>query len=284
MLLVTGHLGFVGGHLTKELNQRNIPWVGYDLKEGNDIRDKYRLDDFFEKNQITEVIHLAALVGVRKSKKYPKEYIETNILGTRNIVDLCEDYKIKKLIFYSSSSVYGPQDQLPVKEDAIKKPISLYGITKLAGEMLVGNFSGSSVIIRPFTVYGENGRKDEVVGKWIEQIKNNLPITVFDEESCRGYVYAKDLVKSTVDLLFKDLGAKCVDLNLGGSEVIYLKDILGVFKNFYGERLKILKLERPGEDVFRQYTDISKAREMIGFNPAPNFLNNLRRILEEEKI
>ncbi len=254
------------------------------MKEGNDIRDKYRLDDFFEKNQITEVIHLAALVGVRKSKKYPKDFIETNILGTRNTVDLCGDYKIKKIIFYSSSSVYGPQDTLPVKEDALKKPISLYGITKLAGELFVENFSGSSVIIRPFTVYGENGRKDEVVGKWIEQIRNNLPITVYDEESCRGYVYAKDLVKTTADLLYRDLGKKCVDLNLGGSEAIYLKDILGEFQKFYGDKLKILKLERPGEDVFRQYADISKAREMIGFNPAPNFLNNLRRILEEERI
>ena len=159
MLLITGSDGFVGNHLKKKLNKRNIPFVRYDIRDSNnsDTRDKHQLAEIFEKEQITEVIHLAALAGVRRGKKYPQEYISTNILGTQNVVDLCNEFKVNKLIFYSSSSVYGNKCEKPALETDIKNPISLYGITKLAGEHIVNSTECKTVIIRPFTVYGKNG-------------------------------------------------------------------------------------------------------------------------------
>jgi len=285
MLAIFGNSGFIGQHLTKMLDDLNIRWVGYDLKDGQDIRNKYQLDDFFEKNQVTEIIHLAALAGVRRSKKYPKDYIDTNILGTQNIVDLANEYEVKRIVFYSSSSVYGNVKELPVKEGVTKmNPISLYGITKLAGEQIVNNFEGESFIVRPFTVYGENGRKDEVVFRWLEQIKNNLPITVYDLESFRGYVYVKDLVEATIKLLQfnsdEDLIIK-ENFNLGGSEIVYLKDILKVFKEFFPD-VKISYQDRQKEDVFAQYASTDKAKTILGFDPKPNFIENLKKILYEE--
>lgn len=283
MLGITGHKGFVGQHLVKELNKRKISWVGYDIIEGNDIRDKHNLEQVFEKEQITEVIHLAARAGVRRSKKYLEEYISTNIIGTQNIVDLCNEYEIKKLIFYSSSSVYGDQEGKPVKEDTEKKPLSLYGITKLAGEHIVNNAKCKTVIIRPFTVYGEQGRKDEVVYKWLEQIKASKPITVYDKESYRGYVYVRNLIETTINLMYNIdwLHWYHEDFNLGGSEIIYLKDILKVFQD--NLEFNIDNLKRPEEDVYRQCANTTKAKEMLGFDPEPRFIKNLQNIIDDFK-
>jgi UDP-glucuronate 4-epimerase len=284
-LLITGNEGFIGCHLSEELKKRSIKFVGYDLRSNFDIRDKYQLDEFFEKNQVTEVIHLAALAGVRRSKLYPEDYAATNILGTQNIVDCCERNGVKRIIFYSSSSVFGNQEKLPVTEESEKNPISFYGISKLAGEKIVNNFSGQTVIIRPFTVYGEEGRKDEVVFKWLEQIRNGLPITVYDVDSFRGYVYVKDLVRATADLIEKDWDWQHNDFNLGGSEEIRLGEILEIFeyeyKRIFKKELEVKLLERQKEDVFQQYTSLKKINEYIKFNPSPKFKENARKIVRE---
>jgi UDP-glucuronate 4-epimerase len=270
MLLVTGHKGFIGGHLTKLLTKRGIPWVGFDLKDGQDIRNKQTLDAFFEQNQITEVIHLAALAGVRRGEEYPEEYISTNVLGTRNIIKLSEKYNVRHLVFYSSSSVYG-QTTPPVSEGFVKKPISLYGMTKLMGEQMVENCEvRQTSIVIPFTVYGENGRRDEVIYKWIEQIKNNLPITIYgDGSSERGYVNVHDLVDATVKLITDHDGEwKCEHFNLGGSEVIKLIDLVNVFTEALGEHnVQRKQMTDQRGDVRSNFANTEKAGKMLGFYP-----------------
>lgn len=282
-ILVIGDEGFIGQHLVNALKNRGFSYIGYDLKSGNDIRNKYDLECAFENNQIRYVIHLAALAGLRRGKIFPEDYISTNILGTQYIVDMCSKYKIKKLIFYSSSAVFGTGGILPFLEDNNNNPLSLYGISKLAGEKIVDLAECPTVTIRPFTAYGENGRKDEVIYKWLEQYKNGLPITVYgDGSSCRGYVYVKDLVEATVDILEKDFTEKHEYFNLGGSEVIYLRDIIRVFKELLPDA-DFLKVEMPVEEVLLNYADTSKAKKAIGFDPEPNYEKNLRRIIEEFK-
>lgn len=158
----------------------------------------------------------------------------------------------------------------------------MYGITKLAGEYIVQNSGIKNIIVRPFTVYGENGRKDEVVYKWIEQIKAGKPITIYgDDRSCRGYVYLDDLVEATIKLLdYKESTA----LNLGGSEIVYLKDLLDIFKaNMPSNRkFEIDYLDRPEEDVYQQFANTAKAKEEIGFDPEPKFKKNVKRIIYKE--
>lgn len=283
MLAITGHCGFVGGHLTKLLNKKSIPWVGYDLVEGDDIRDKYKLDAFFEKNQVTEVVHLAALAGVRRSESYPDDYLSTNVIGTRNIIKMCEKYNVNHLIFYSSSSVYGNSSP-PVSESFMKKPISFYGMTKLMGEQMVENSKiKQKTIIIPFTVYGEKGRKDEVIYKWLEQIKNHLPITVFgDGSSERGYVNVHDLVETTVKLTTDYRGHwDCEHFNLGGSEVIKLSDLVELFKEKFPE-LNINYLDKQFGDVYKNYANTEKAGKILLFFPEKNFIKNVKKILNSE--
>jgi len=283
MLLVTGASGFVGTHLTKALDKLKIEWVGFDLVNGQDIRDRHQLDKIFELEQVTEVIHLAALAGVRRSRKYPREYISTNVEGTQNIVDMCEEHGVKKLISFSSSSVFGnaKMEERGYSEEDKKNPISLYGITKLAGEFIVNNSEVPSVIVRPFTIYGEEGRKDEVVYKWLEQIKAGKPITVYDIYSSRGYVYVGDLVKSVCDLI-SIIDFDKESINLGGCEVITLEDILDIFKNEFKD-LTITCVDRTKEDTKHNKANIDKAKRELGFVPKPQFKQNLRKIIKKFK-
>ena len=282
-ILVTGHRGFIGKHLTKLLDILKLPWVGYDILEGNDIRNRHDLERSFDCNQFRYVIHLAAHAGVRRAKLYPEEYISTNILGTQNVVDMCSKFKIKNLIFYSSSSVYGEAETPPIKEYSKKEPMSLYGITKLAGEKIVNIAECQTTTVVPFTVYGEDGRKDEVIYRWLEQYKNGLPITVYGKgDSCRGYVYVEDLIEATVNLLYKDFDEKHNDFNLGGSEIIYLRDIVEVFKESFPDA-KFTTLNLPIEDPYKNFANTDKAKEAIEFDPEPNFINNLKKIISDYK-
>lgn len=285
-ILITGHLGFVGKHLTKILDKKGLPWIGYDLINGQDIRNKHDLECIFELHQIRYVIHLAARAGVRRSKLYPEEYINTNIFGTQNVVDMCNKYDIEKLIFYSSSSVFGKGGTPPLVEDDDKKPTSLYGISKLAGEHIVNNAKCKTVIVRPFTIYGPSGRKDEVIYRWLEQHKNGLPITVYgDGDSCRGYVYVKDLIEATVNVLnvdnkwYTDFFQQHEDFNLGGSEIIYIKDIENVFRERFPDA-DFIKLPLPKEDVLENYANTDKAKQMIGFNPERGFIKNVENMIK----
>ena len=286
MLLVTGHKGFVGSHMTRLLDLKKIPWVGYDLVEGNDICDARKLDGFFEMNQITEVIHLAAFAGVRRGEEYPEDYIKNNILGTQTLVSMAEKHDVKTFIFYSSSSAYGSHATLPVAEGSSLHPESLYGMTKMAGEEIVHASSiKQKFIIVPFTIYGENGRKDEVVYKWLEQYKNGKPITIYgDGSSSRGYVYVKDIVKLTVELLGPHISgfpSWAVKLNVGGSERVELSEILGVFLDKIPD-LKYKYLDMPECDIKHNYANISKAKNLFGYDPKPQFITNLKRIINKE--
>lgn len=282
-ILVTGHEGFAGKHLTKFLDKKGLQWIGYDLQSGQDTRNRHDLDCIFEMHQIRHVIHLAALAGVRRSRLYPEEYISTNIFGTQNIVDMCNKYMVEKLVFYSSSSVFGVGSDPPFIEDDEKKPINLYGISKLAGEHIVNNAECKTVILRPFTIYGEDGRKDEVIYRWLEQYKSGLPITIYgDGTSCRGYVYIKDLVEATVNLLQRDSNEKHEDFNIGGSEIVYIQDIADIFADEFPDA-KFARLDLPVEDVLENYANTDRAKEILGFDPQPNFATNLRKIIKEFK-
>jgi len=283
MLLITGGSGFVGSHLTTALEKKKIDYVNYDLLEGNDIRDLCKLDTYFEKYQITEVIHLAALAGVRRGNEYPQDYISTNILGTYNIVKMCEKYNVDHLVFYSSSSVYG-NSKPPIDESYTKKPISLYGTTKLSGERIVeASEIQQTTIVIPFTVYGPEGRKDEVIYKWLEQHKNHKPITVFgDGSSKRGYVYVKDLVDTTIKIIEEHRGDwKRETFNLGGSEVITLHDLVAIFIELI-PKIQVDYMDMPKTDIKENFADTSKAGKKLSFYPEKRFEEVVKKIIKTE--
>lgn len=293
-IFITGHKGFFGSKLTKYIDVAypHIQWQGYDLLENrNDLCDKYNLDLHIRKYNPDVVIHLAAKAGVTESKMYPQHYIDSNITGTQNLIDVCEKNKINKLIFFSSSSVFGKRkDEVPVQEEFEKDPVSLYGITKLAGEQIVKHSKiHEKFIVRPFTIYGSEGRPDGVIYKWINQIKKERKITIYgDENSYRGYVYAEHLIELVLQLAFPNVVLKpffakgeCMDLNVGGSEKVYLKDIVDVFDEFV-PGLEKEYIERSQEDIVGQVANTDKVKSLLDFDPPKKFKENLRKILEKE--
>ena len=284
MILVTGHRGFIGQRLCQELRDKGHEFVGYDLVSGDDIRDYFKLSNVFEKEGVDIVIHLAARAGVRTGEEFPEEFITTNIIGTQNLLKLAKKFNCKHFVFFSSSSVYGSEPS-PNKEDDRLAPESLYGITKQTGEELVKASGLRSTIIRPFTVYGENGRKDQVMFKWINQINVGKPITFYgDGKTKRGYTYVGDLVDGVIN----ELGRKrdkerppCEIFNLGGEEVFSLEELLNIFKDTKPD-IKVRRLPLPKGDVPENWGDISKAKREIGFNPNSSFYENVKRIISKE--
>jgi len=286
-ILITGNRGFIGTYLTKLLS-KEYDLYGYDLDFKNrDIRDKFRLDCVFNKLRFDVVIHLAARAGVRNGEDFPDEFISTNINGTKNIIDCCKKYGIKQLISFSSSSVLGgniSDDGLTfsLNENDGYNPKSIYAMTKVAGEIMVKNSDLNWTIIRPFTVYGENGRKDMVIYKWINQIKAGEPITFYgDGKSKRGYTYVEDLVDGVKRCILNEKAYGEI-IHLGGSEVIELRDLVAWFILYLKKEIKMKELPMPKADVLESWTKSDKAKELLGWVPKPNFDKYLTNILKKE--
>lgn len=286
-ILITGHKGFIGKKLWERLLNFNYELIGYDLEDGNDIRDYFKLDKLFRENQISIVIHLAARAGVRTGQEFPDEYISTNVNGTNNLIRCAEKYNIEHFIFFSSSSVYGKKKPPNCENDKLD-PQSIYAITKFTGELLIRNAKiKQKTIIRPFTVYGEDGRQDQVVYKWLNQIKASKPITFYgDGNTKRGYTYVGDLVIGIENLLRgNDIKTrkKTEIYNLGGNEVIELKKLLDVFKVYFPD-IQVNKMELPNCDVEENWANISKAQKCLGFNPNTNFELKVSEIINSFKM
>lgn len=282
-ILITGGAGFIGSQLIKKLRSSNEVY-SYDLVDGNDIRNKIRLEDAFISFRPDVVIHCAALAGVLLSEEYPEEYISTNITGTYNVTMLCKKYNAK-LIAFSSSSVLGGcrKEDEPLEEHDIYNPLSLYANTKVSGEFIVMNNLEDYAIIRPFTVYGENGRPDMVFYKWINQIKKGEAITFYGKgDSKRGYVYLPDLVDGINEIIKrKETGI----FDFGGSEIVTLKDLLEIFKNRCRKisvKLEIDYQERKNGDVKHSFTNSLRAKELLNYNPKKRFKKVMDKILKKE--
>ena len=274
MTLITGHKGFIGSHLV----ENKLDYIGYDLKDGQDIRNKYQLAKIFANNNIKTVIHLAAEAGVRRGEKYSDEYISTNINGTRNLLELAEEYNVKHFIFFSSSSVYGEQKP-PLKEDMRLQPTSLYGTTKLTGELLCRISPVPITIIRPFSVYGENGRGDQVLYKWIHQLEAKEPVSFYgDGSTIRGYIYVKDLILGLAYIISRKEDVEFEVFNLGGQEKITLNDLYKLFKERYPWMEKNI-IPLPKVDVKANWADISKAKKQLKWSPHTNFNKKIKELL-----
>lgn len=286
-VLITGASGFIGTVMCEKLEKEGIEYVKYDLIKGDDIRDEFKLDSVFERNQFTHVIHLAARAGVRKSEEYPNEFLSTNVIGTNNVIRMCKKYGVEKLIFYSSSSVLGgnKREETGLDESMDYDCHSLYAQTKMFGELLVKESGLNYVIIRPFTVYGENGRGDMVIYKWINQIKAGKKISFFGKGmTSRGYTYVGDLVDGTISFLKSHL-PKSETINLGGSEIIRLSELMTIFSEHCKKKkinFEIELMDMPTQDVEHSFADTTKAKSLIGFDPAPKFYEIVKKILKKE--
>ncbi len=309
-ILVTGGAGFIGSHLCERLlcdrtrvicldnfdsyydpkiKIKNVEEISekfpglFELVTG-DIRSPEQLKAIFEKNQIDFVVHLAARAGVRPSIADPLLYQDVNIRGTTVLLETCKEYKVKDVIFASSSSVYGENQRVPFTEkDLDIQPISPYGATKRAGELLCYSYHhlyGMNIAcLRIFTAYGPRQRPEMAIHKFTRLIDRGERIPVFgDGSSKRDYTYIDDLIDGILGVVRYHKGFEVY--NLGESQTTSLKELIRLIEKAFGKKANIEMLDFQPGDVSVTYADISKAERMLRYQPKVKMEEGIRRFVE----
>jgi len=269
----------------KRENVRNhLSYPDFDLVEA-DIRDREALKRAFRESNFDYVVHLAARAGVRPSLKEPHLYLETNVNGTMNLLELARSSGTKQFIFGSSSSVYGINNKVPFSEDdPIFNPISPYAATKAAGELICHSYAHlyalRIVCLRFFTVYGARQRPDLAIHKFAKLISAGKPIPVFgDGTTRRDYTYIDDIiagVRAAIDYH----QSKYEVINLGESRTVELRELISLLEDALGHRAEIdWQPSQPG-DVPQTFADITKARRLLGYNPQTQIEEGIKRFVE----
>jgi nucleoside-diphosphate-sugar epimerase len=287
---VTGACGFIGSHLTKQLIERGFHVVGVDCLDDNlysrSVKES-RLKalkqlsnfDFANINIATDeldssisdskfVFNLAAIPGQVLSWKLFDKYVESNILGTKKVIDSCIRNNVTKIIHASTSSVYGKFAVGDELQDT--KPISPYGITKLAAENLLFALTSSNnldfTILRYFSVYGPGQRPDMAIQRFLTAIKMGQEINITgDGTQKRDITYVQDVVEATISA--SSLTEKKQIFNISGGKQFTLNQIIDECFNVSGLKSKINYIDRPIGDQEETFGDISKAQKLLGFNP-----------------
>ncbi|NOY87779.1 MAG: NAD-dependent epimerase/dehydratase family protein [FCB group bacterium] len=307
-ILVTGGAGFIGSSLVDKLltegkevttfdnfndfynpaiKRRNIEkhhdFASFKLFEG-DIRDRQAVDKCFGDNEFDEVIHLAAMAGVRPSIINPILYQEVNLIGTMNLLEACRQNGIKKFIFASSSSVYGNNKKVPFSEtDAVDHPISPYASTKKSGELMVFTYHHlyqiKTACLRFFTVYGPRQRPEMAIHLFTDKIYHGEEITMFgDGSSKRDYTFVDDIVEGIISCHQKDFDYEI--FNLGRSDTVKLSALISKIEKNLGKKAKIKKMPSQPGDVERTFADISKAKTLLDYNPKISIDKGLEKFVE----
>jgi UDP-glucuronate 4-epimerase len=307
-ILITGGAGFIGSHLVDRLlaagNQitvvddfndfydpaikrenvrRQLANPQYQLAEV-DIRDRAALEKVFAARAFDCIVHLAARAGVRPSLAQPQLYTETNINGTVNLLELARSRGIKQFVFGSSSSVYGINAKVPFSEaDPIRQPISPYAATKGAGELLCHTYSHlygiRCVCLRFFTVYGPRQRPDLAIHKFARLIDRGQPIPVFgDGTTRRDYTYIDDILAGVLAAIDYDKTSYEV-INLGESRTVELQELISLLERALDMRAVIERLPPQPGDVPQTFADITKARELLNYNPQTQIEDGIHRFI-----
>lgn len=309
-VLVTGGAGFIGSHLCERLlreGQKVICLDNFDsfydpnIKMKNveeiikkfpdqselvtgDIRNRDHLQETFKKNRIDLVVHLAARAGVRPSIAEPLLYQDVNICGTIVLLEACKEFKIKDFIFASSSSVHGENQKVPFSEEDLNlQPISPYGVTKRAGELLCYSYRhlyGMNIAcLRIFTAYGPRQRPEMAIHKFTRLVDQGEKIPMYgDGSSRRDYTYIDDLIDGILAVIHHHKGFEIY--NLGESQTTSLRDLIGLIEEGLGKKANVEVMEPQPGDVSCTYADISKARRLLGYQPNVDMKEGIKRFLE----
>ncbi|MFA5142341.1 MAG: GDP-mannose 4,6-dehydratase [Candidatus Woesearchaeota archaeon] len=310
MYLVTGGAGFIGSHVVDRLLARGDKVLCLDnlndyypaeVKLNNiqhqmnhpdfeflrgDIRDAKLMKEL-HKYPIENIIHLAAMAGVRNSIAHPKLYEKVNVGGTMNMLNLAKDLSVKNFVFASSSSVYGNNKKVPFSEsDNVDNPISPYAATKKAGELMAYTYHHLYHLpvscLRFFTVYGPRGRPDMAPLKFTRLIDSGKPIEVYgDGTSQRDYTYIDDIVSGIIAA--SDIPHPYEIFNLGNNKPVRLDYFISLIERNLGKKAQIMHKPKQEGDVDITYADISKAESLLGYKPKVSIEEGIERLVRWHK-
>ena len=324
-IIVTGSSGFIGFHVSKKLLGSGNKVHGIDsmnnyydvnLKKARlAILKKYKNFSFskakienskdlgkaFKKFKPTVVIHLAAQAGVRYSIEKPRVYLDSNITGTYNIIEIAKRLNVKHLIMASSSSVYGANKKIPFKEvDKTETQMSIYAATKKSNESMAHAYSNiwkiPITMVRFFTVYGPWGRPDMALFKFTRGILNNKQIDIYNNgKMYRDFTYVDDIVNG-INLLIskvpstKQLGKYKDDslspiapfriLNIGNTKKVFLLDFIKEIERILGKKAKRNYMPLQKGDVKQTLSNTNLLKKITNYNPKTNFKTGIRNFLD----
>jgi len=291
--LVTGVAGFIGSHLAASLLDRGATVVGVDcftdyyprpIKEANLAENAQREGFRFAEVRIqdadlpalldgvTHVFHLAAQAGVRKSWGTDfRTYTDNNIDATQMLLEACVGRPLTRFVHASSSSIYGDASSVPMREDAMPRPISPYGVTKLSAEQLGYlyhvNHGVPAVAMRYFTVYGPRQRPDMAFHRFITAALKDRPITLYgDGEQTRDFTFVSDAVAATIAA--GDRGVPGRAYNIGGGSRVSMNEVLTILERIAAHPLKVAREAAQRGDMRDTFADTTLARRELGFEPS----------------
>ncbi len=297
---MTGCAGFIGSKVAEFLLADGQTVIGIDnLNEAYDVRLKeWRLNQFvnhshfqfhrlditsretlrevFESARKTQgvgfsaVINLAARAGVRQSVENPWVYLDTNVTGTLNLLELCREFRVKKFVLASTSSLYGQDNPLPYREDAnTDGPLSPYAASKKGAEALCYTYHylhGIDItVLRYFTVYGPAGRPDMSLFRFVQWMSEGRSVTVYgDGQQSRDFTYVDDVARGTIAGL-RPMGYEII--NLGSDSPVVLMDAIRLIEELVGRTASLVFSPRHPADVLRTWADITKAARLLSWRP-----------------
>ena len=307
--LVTGGAGFIGSHVCEELlRQGHAVWAFDNLhpfypsaaKERNlaeikaaggdftfvlgELAEPTALRNLFRNVKFDQVIHLAALAGVRPSLQEPESFQQINVEGTVNLLEAAHHSGITKVTIASTSSVYGVNKKVPFSEDdPTQRLISPYAASKLACEALghvYHHVYGMDIaMLRFFTVYGPRQRPDLAIHKFARLIEDGKPVPVFgDGSTARDYTYVSDTVAGVIACTNRQFGYEI--FNLGGSNTVTLARLIEVLEQTLGKKAIIDRHPQQPGDVPLTYADITKSRKHLGYDPKVGFEEGIRLFVD----
>jgi nucleoside-diphosphate-sugar epimerase len=307
--LVTGAAGFIGARTSTMLIEQGHTVVGVDnMNDAYDPRVKeYRLKELqalngfeFVRDDISDkgilhrdsaivhrpfdgVINLAARAGVRFSVENPWAFLESNIMGTLNMLELCRQSGCKKFILASTSSIYGGNPEYPTPETASSsEPLQPYAASKKGAEALAHSyhhlFDIDVTVVRYFTVYGPAGRPDLAIFRFVKWIMEGEPVRINgDGTQSRGFTYVDDIARGTIAAL-RQLGYEII--NLGGHEVISINGLVDLIEDLTGKKANVQYGPPNLADMFMNQANVTKARELLGWNPQVNLREGIGNLIK----
>ncbi|MFQ5451044.1 MAG: NAD-dependent epimerase [Nitrospinaceae bacterium] len=325
-ILVTGAAGFIGFHTAKRLLEDGHDVVGLDnlnpyysveLKNArleilsdfpqfvfykNDLADSEKIENLFQRENPQRVIHLGAQAGVRYSLDHPRAYIQSNVMGTLNILEACRHHTVEHLVFASTSSVYGLNTQYPFSvSGGANHPVSLYGATKKDNEMMAHSyahlFNLPTTGLRFFTVYGPWGRPDMALFLFTQNILAGKPIDVYNRgDMVRDFTYIDDIVEGVVRVVMNppepDSGwdAKAPDpsrssapyrlYNIGSNSPVQLMDFIREIEKNLGMKAKLNLMPFQPGDFHKSHADVSSLIEDFGYRPRFDIQTGIKNFID----
>lgn len=309
-IIVTGGAGFIGSHLTRRLikeghevlildvlhpyysierKKRHLEFVSeagkFHFYQESLIHNEDKVREIFISFKPEIVIHLAAIPGVPHSIAAPNEYVDYDIKATINALRFSGDSNVKQFIFASSSSVYGEQKNVPLKEEmATGRVVSPYAAAKFGAESFCHAYSSlfdyKVSILRFFTVYGPWGRPDMAITGFIKKLLDKQEITLFGNRTARDYTYIDDCIAGIISAFNQQ--EKVGTFNIGSGSPIFLEELVDHLRQYFPD-LAVKQAEFRQGDVHSTWADTSKAREQLGFQPSVSFSEGLSKMIEWAK-